>query len=237
MAIEQIHAINVLSIKGGVGKTTVAINLAVALGHMGRKVLLIDGDPANASIAYHLHIDEPFISIEEAVLEMRPLSEAIIRYKEGKIDVIPGMESQTYPLSGAQTEHLQKEANSLDYEYVIVDTSPGIMAPQIITTDPKFLYHSLIVSTPYEPTIKSNKKLIELLDENGMPYSMILNRNGADPYGMSPSQITKEYDIEILQVLPEDEIVPRSISKRTPAFLLNKNSEFSKKIAAIAKGL
>ncbi|MDE1860458.1 MAG: MinD/ParA family protein [Candidatus Micrarchaeota archaeon] len=227
--------IRIASTKGGAGKTTVSINLAIALASLGKEVILIDGDPSNASVADHLGIQEPYMSWEDVAFLARPLNDAIIKYTPGNIDVLPGVdETGTLNLSPDQILYLTQQADTLDYEYIIMDTAPGILIPEITTTLPQFVSESIIVSTPDEPTIKSNNKLVQLYQENTLRYGVVLNRVGANSYEMPIEQIKNGYNMDILETLPEDKVVPKSIGEHMPAILLNKDAEFSKKIVKLA---
>ena len=122
--------------KGGVGKTTTAVNLAASLSQHGNRVLVVDLDPqGNASTAldvdHHVGID----SVYNALVEERPLSDIV-----ADVDGMPGLycAPATIDLAGAEIElvpmvareqRLLRSIEQLDmtnFDYVLIDCPPSL---------------------------------------------------------------------------------------------------------------
>ncbi|NLJ00254.1 MAG: ParA family protein [Bacteroidales bacterium] len=120
--------------KGGVGKTTTAINLAASLAALEKKVLVVDADPqANASSGLGIDIKKVENTIYEGLIGNCTPTEAVHRTPFDDIDIIPSHIN----LVGAEVEMVQmdnREKRLRDllhpvkesYDYIIIDCSPSL---------------------------------------------------------------------------------------------------------------
>lgn len=132
--VGQTKILAIINQKGGVGKSTTAINLSAALGEMGKQVLLVDLDPqGNASSG--LGIEKAAVShcIYDVLLDDVPIENVIIP------DVCPGLDvaPATINLAGAEVELVSEMAreNRLKdavcsmrgrYDYILIDCPPSL---------------------------------------------------------------------------------------------------------------
>ncbi len=118
--------------KGGVGKTTTAVNLAASLAATGKRVLLIDLDPqGNATTGCGLHKNSVEQSTAEVLLFGTPLAEACVPLSSSNFDILPANSSLTRAeiqlLDEARRESRLREAlQDCAYDYVLVDCPPAL---------------------------------------------------------------------------------------------------------------
>ena len=126
--------IAVVNQKGGVGKTTTAVNLSAGIGKLGKRVLIVDADPqGNTTSAYGIEKQRLTASVYDLLIGKAKAESAIIKTRFDGVDIIPC----NMDLAGAEVELIsinERESqlkNALclikpDYDFIFIDCPPSL---------------------------------------------------------------------------------------------------------------
>ena len=224
-----------VSTKGGVGKTTVAINVAAAWAKLGKSVVVVDLDLQSGVDNIFLGLT-PARTIADLVRECTDIDpEALKRYL---IQHESGLSLLCAPIRPEEMElvspaHVRVVLQILKkmYDYVIVDTSP-VVNDNFFTTyevaDECFLVHTLNLTV-----IKNNRVLLDLLEELGYQTDKVkhvVNRN-AVRNGMKISDLHQIFQKDVFWSLDNDySFVEQSINQGIPFVLKEPHHRLSKQV-------
>jgi len=137
------QVITIANQKGGVGKTTTAVNLSAALALEGKKVLLIDADPqSNATTSLGFHRDSYEYNLYHVMLGTKEMADIILQSKEiESLFVAPsniglvGIEKEFYKNNQDRELVLKRRIDKIrnDFDFIIID-SPPALGPITINT-------------------------------------------------------------------------------------------------------
>lgn len=185
--------------KGGVGKTTTAVNVAAALEDEGYDIVVVDADLGMANLAAMLDVD-PEDSIHEVLAGGGAVSDALTDV-EGGITIVPG-EQSLEAFAEADPAKLKKVIKTLRnaYDVVLIDTGAGLSHE---TTVPLGLADGiLLITTPDDVAVGDAVKTAELAERvGGDVLGAVINRTTIDT---DVEAIAEKFDSQLLAVVPDD---------------------------------
>ena len=171
------RVIAISSGKGGVGKSSIAVNLGISLAKSGAKVCLLDADTglANANILLGI---APEFSIEQVLYGVKDIDEIMLDGPHG-LKIIPGANgiSECVSLQTRQQLRLTRELARIEgeFDYLLIDTAAGIADTTLDFISAA--HHTLIVITPEPTSLTDAFSLIKLLKRRrpSVHYQVVVN--------------------------------------------------------------
>ncbi len=214
----------ILSTKGGTGKTTIAVNLALALHNLGENTLLVDANLSQPSVAYHLPENHYRFTLADALDGKISFSHAINLHPTG-LKVVPA--SHFKGLSKEHNDVFKKLSRSADY--VLFDTPPSEAAHVENATD-----QVIIVTNPQLPALADAYRLLAK-NQHKIIAGVILNKVGK--HDLTIDQVEKFLGVPVVASIPYDDKFNKALSERTPFIEMFPKHKYSKTFRELAARL
>lgn len=241
-----VPAIAVSSGKGGVGKTTFVVNLALSMARMGRRVCVIDGDLGTANVDVLLNLSTPY-NLAHVIHGERHMLEVVVEGPEGLI-VLPGGSGfqDLTTLPEAKFRVLLSQFRELEQfaDVILIDTGSGL-SPSV-TNFLMAATETVLITTPEPHAITDCYALVKVLAANGLKEGLrlVVNRVESDAEGRQvarkmafASQQFLQTEISPLGYIVEDPVVARSVRRQAPFVLHEPRSRCSMQVSGIAARL
>jgi len=227
--------IGVVSLKGGVGKTSVVAALGETLAGFGKKVLLIDANLTAPNLGLHFNIVDPDKTLHDLLDRSSNIRQAV--YKLDNFDIIP---AALFNRKEVSPFNLRNKVNILrkKYDIILIDSPPSLDEESLAVVLPSD--EILVVTTPDHPTLSTTLKSIKRAQQRGAKINgIILNKVYNKNFELSLDDIEATVEVPILAVIPHDVNVLKALSKFQSSISYKPNSNGStefKKLAAVLIG-
>jgi len=222
--------------KGGVGKTTTAINLGAAMNYFGKDVLIVDGNLTTPNIGIHLNSPEVPINLNHVLLGKADAFEAVYEHESG-IKIMPSSLS-IKDLNRIKPDRIRdfKEDFKKISEYVIVDSAAGLGNEALSLI--KMADELIVVTNPEMPAITDALKAVKMAEQMKKPIlGVIITRVRRDDIEMQPDSVKEMLEIPILGMVPEDIAVQKSLSMKNAVVHTHPKSKAARAYKEIAAKL
>lgn len=232
--------------KGGVGKTCVAVNLAIALSRMRHKVCLFDADTGLANINIMLGL-YPAYTLEHLLTGEKSIQDIVLQGPEG-LQVVPGASGFTdcLDLDASQQQRMLSSIRSLEphCDYMLIDTAAGV-SPTVL----HFIAAAqvaVVVITPEPTSMTDAFSLLKVLKRRGyrrrvqILVNMVASSTQADKVFHRFSAAVDKYlelETEYLGAVWRDESMRAAVSLQRPVALFPKEDPSARTFFRLAERL
>jgi ATP-binding protein involved in chromosome partitioning len=241
------NIIAVASGKGGVGKSTTAVNLAVSLQRLGAKVGLLDADIYGPNVPMMMGIPEnerPSVNDKEQLIPFENHGVKVISIgflvEPGKAIIWRG------PMLHGVIRQFLTSVQWGELDYLVVDLPPGTGDAQLSLVQTVPLSGAVIVTTPQEIALSDVRRSIAMFGEVRVPVlGIIENMAGLDcPHchqhidmydGQGGKTLSREYDVPLLGQVPFDPSVGQSGDRGVPISIAKPDSPQAKAFKSAAE--
>lgn len=198
------NVIAVASNKGGVGKSTVSVNLAVSLARLGARVGLLDADITGPNVPTMLGLTGGLQA--EGGGGLRPVEAHGVQAVSIGFVLPPGTPVVWRgPMIGSGVRQLMHDVEWNDLDYLIIDLPPGTSDASMSMCQDALIAGTVIVSTPQKVALEDARKAIGMFDRLGVPIFGIVENMSGDIFGRGGArEAAEELGVEFLGELPLD---------------------------------
>jgi len=225
--------ITIASAKGGVGKSTFAVNLGAALHKFKKDVIVIDGNVSTPNVSVLLGMPKLPVTLHDVLAGKARARQAIYMHPSG-LKVLPaGLSMKSMKVK--QKREIAHALNELagKTEFAIIDCAAGLglEARQAMQAGDELI----IITNPEIHALTDALKAYEYSKEIGIkPLGVVLNRVNNKDWEMTKENVEEFLELPVIGMIPEDDNVKRAIAHKKPLIFAYPNSPAARAIKKLA---
>jgi flagellar biosynthesis protein FlhG len=232
--------------KGGVGKTSISLNLAIALASRGKRVCVFDADTSLANVNILLNI-APKYTLEQVLNGRRSIEEILVT-GPGGITIVPAASgiARFASLGAEQQTQLLRALQALkqQFDYLVIDTAAGISENVTMFLEAADL--CLLVVTPEPTSLTDAFALVKVLRRRECNTPIHVLTNMVDSYPGSVDIFKRlngaalrylQTELKYLGYIPRDDSVRQSVQRQIPVTVGFPSSQASYRFHALTDSL
>ena len=227
------RVIAIISGKGGVGKTTTAINLGAALNKLKKEVIIVDLNLNTPNIGIHLGAPIVPVTLNHVLKGKASIEEAIYEHASGT-KIVPSSLS-IKEITNFNTKRIPGIIKQLKgmADFVILDSAAGFSEEAMATIEAG--EEIIIVTNAEMPAVTDSLKAVRVANEMGKEIKgVIVTRHRDEGYEMSLASIKSMLENPIIGLIPEDIAVKKALNKRDAVVHTHPKSKAARKYMEIA---
>jgi len=231
--VSMTRTILITSGKGGVGKTTLTSNLAVALSYIGNSVVAIDANLTTPNLGIHAGMQLAPNTLHDVLRGNKSLRDATYPHPTGVTFIPASMSLQD--LENADVGRLPEVTMSLagKADFVLVDSAAGLGREAVAAI--QSVDEVLIVTNPDLPSVADALKTANVAKQlNKKILGVVVNRIHGKEHEMAKDDIEGMVGQPVIAEIPEDAAIPRSVAEKNPLLSYDGNSPAAYEIRNLA---
>jgi len=215
--------IGCVAAKGGVGKTTSAINLGAALNFFGKKSIVVDANLTTPNVGIYLGVPIAPTTIHDVLRGKKEIRDAVYEHNNG-LRIVPA----SIAIKDARKVDINRLPDAVSdlyghSDFVIVDGCAGLTKESLGII--KSVNEVIIVTNPEMPSVTDALKTIKVCKELGKEVlGVLVTKTNSKNADMSLKDIENILETEIIGIIPEDRAIKFSQAQKEPVIYTHPKS-------------